>query len=93
MKYLFFIFSIVLLLSCPIFTVPADIEKLSGPDYFPAVHKALSEAKQSIFVVMYYVDFQKDEPESKVSILMSDLVKAKDRGVKIKIILDQTVII
>lgn len=94
MKRLFFvfIFTAVLLNSCPSFASKADVEKLSNPDYFPAVDKVLKEAKKSIFLVMYYIDYRKNEPESKVSILVDDLVRAKDRGVNVKVILDQTVV-
>lgn len=69
-----------------------EVEKLTGSNYFDAVHEVLSEAKQSVYVVMYYVDFRKNELESKVSILVDDIVKARNRGVAVKVILDQTVV-
>lgn len=81
MKSLFFafIFLSFILISYPSFSIPRDVEKLSGSDYFSSVNKALTKAKKSIFFVMYYIDFGKSKLESKVFILVDDLVKAKDR--------------
>lgn len=94
MKKVFFVsaFLILLLFCSYIYPVPADIEKLSGPDYFPAVDKTINEAKKSIFVVMYYIEYKKDEPDSKVTILLNDLIKAKERGVSVSVILDRTAV-
>jgi len=75
-----------------VFAITGDIETLNGPAYFDAAHKAITGANKSVVMVMYYINFRKDEPGSKVSILMDDLVGAKKRGVTVKVILDQTVV-
>lgn len=110
MKCLFFV---LILLSCVFisevtYPIPADVEKLSGPDCFPAIDKTLNEANKSIFVVMYYIEYKKETPrnssvlamckdnqekqEGKVYTLLSDLVRAKERGVSVSVILDRTTI-
>lgn len=94
MKRILFI-SILLLFVSTIFSYSAvigEIEKINGSDYFPAIHEVLQNAKKSIYMVMYYVNYRKDEHQSKVSILVNDLVEAHERGVDVKIILDQNVV-
>ncbi len=70
------------------FCFPADVVSLNNQEYFPAAQKAISEAKKSIFVVMYLISFNKEDKNSKVSQLMDELAKAKLRGVEVKAILD-----
>jgi len=69
-----------------------EITPLSNQEYFTAVHRSFAEAKDSIYVVMYYINFKKYQPKSTVSILVNDLVKAKERGVDVKVVLDQTIV-
>lgn len=92
MKLFYLVVAFLFLTQCFVFAVPAEVEKLSNPEYFEVVHKSISEAKQSIFVVMYYIAFNKNQSKSKVSILVNDLVQAKERGVDVKVILDQTAV-
>lgn len=94
MKKVFFVsaFLIFLLLCSYIYPVPTDVEKLSGVDYFPTIDKAFNATKKSIFVVMYYIEYKKDEHDSKVTILLNNLVKAKERGVNVSVILDRTAV-
>ena len=70
------------------FCYPADVVPLCNQEYFPAAQKAISQAKKSIFMVMYLISFNKDDKSSEVSQLMDELVKAKLRGVGVKVILD-----
>jgi len=42
------------------FCFPADVVSLNNREYFPAAQKAISKAKESIFVVMYLISFNKD---------------------------------
>jgi len=65
------------------------VEDISGAKYFPAVKEALSEAKKSIYMVMYFVGFNLDNKNSQVYGLVEELVKAHKRGIKVKVILDQ----
>ena len=52
------------------------ITNLSNRNYFPEVHQALSNAKKSIWVVMYSIDFNPYHTKSPTYRLMEDLVSA-----------------
>jgi len=69
----------------------AEVEDISGAKYFPAVKKALSEAKESIFLVMFVVRLRPYDRDSCVYQLMEELIGAHNRGVKVTVILDQNV--
>lgn len=70
------------------FCYTADVVPLCNQEYFPAAQKGISQAKKSILLVMYLISFNKEDKNSKVSQLMNELVKAKLRGVEVKVILD-----
>jgi len=70
---------------------PAEVTDISGHKYFPAVKEALSKAQKSIYLVMYFVNFDHKTKNSPVNDLVAELVNAHKRGVKIKVILDQNV--
>ena len=63
-----------------------DLIFLPTGAYLPEVHKRLCDAKESIYVVMYWVS-------STVGVvtnpLVKDLIDAHERGVKVKVILDE----
>ncbi len=69
----------------------ATVEDISGDKYFPAVKEALSKAKKSINMAMYFVSFDPQEKVSGVSGLVEELVNAHKRGVKVKVLLDQNI--
>ncbi len=74
------------------FALPADnVVPLINEQYFPAVHKALREAKKSIFCVMYLAKLSKKDDSELTNTLIRDLIKASKRGVDVKVILDQNV--
>jgi len=70
---------------------PAQVRDISGKKYFPEVTAALSEAKNSVFVVMYLVRLNPHCKESAVYKLLDELVKAHQRGVEVEVILDQNI--
>ncbi|MCG2708272.1 MAG: phospholipase D-like domain-containing protein [Candidatus Omnitrophica bacterium] len=70
------------------FCYTADVVPLCNQEYFPAAQKGISQAKKSILLVMYLISFNKEDKNSKVFQLMDELVKAKLRGVEVKVILD-----
>lgn len=59
-------------------------------DYYQAVHKALEEAKESIYMVMYVLKRGPGERHP-VNLLLNDLIDAKKKGLKVKVILDESV--
>jgi len=69
----------------------AEVTDISRAKYFPAVKKALSEAKKSIFVVMFVVGLRPYDRDSSVYQLMEELIKAHKRRVKVTVILDQNI--
>jgi len=73
------------------FSYEADIVDISGKKYFPAVKEELSKAKESIFMVMFKVGLSGYDKSSSVYKLVDELVKAHQRGVKVKVILDQNI--
>lgn len=64
------------------------VTTLIDEEYFPVVHEALEKAKKSIYIAMYAAKKEKD-PNSPVNQLLDDLIQAHERGVRIKVILDQ----
>ena len=62
-----------------------DLIFLPTGAYLPEVHKALCDAKESIYVVMYLVSRNVGVVTNP---LVKDLIDAHKRGVKIKVILD-----
>ncbi len=69
----------------------ANVEDLSGDKYFPAVKEALKNAKSSIYLVMYFVNFDPKAKKSPINELVAEVVNAHKRGVKVKVILDQNI--
>ena len=64
---------------------------LFGKDYFTTLHKALEEAKDSIYVAMYIISLPSGgDANNPVSMLVDDLIEAKKRGVYVKVVLDDT---
>ena len=78
-----------LLFSQNLFALQADIENISPDQYLQTTLNELTQAKESIYVVMYLVSADPTEPNSQVSQLLKALVDAKQRGVQVKVILDQ----
>jgi len=63
-------------------------EILIGSDYFPAVHKALSQAQHSIEVVMYLIIMDPQDTENPVNILINDLIAARKKKAQVRVILE-----
>ena len=69
----------------------ATVEDISQDKYFPKVKQALINAKSSIDMVMYFVNFDPSAKKSPVNELVEELINAHKRGVKVKVILDQNI--
>jgi len=69
----------------------ATVEDISGDKYFPAVIEALKNAKSSIALAMYFVNFDPSAKKSPANLLTEELINAHKRGVKVKVILDQNI--
>ncbi len=69
---------------------PTDTEFIPSNKYFEVALNEISQAKTSIKLYMYLVSLSDDEPNSQVFRLLDSLVQAKQRGVVVQVILDQT---
>ncbi len=69
----------------------AEVKDISGREYYPAVTGALQGAKESIYMVMYQVSLRPYDKATKVYKLIEELIHAKERGVELKVILDQNI--
>ena len=92
-KYLliFLIALVVLGINARVFCYEADVIDISGAKYFPAVKEALSEAEESIYLVMFIIELSAYKKHSKANRLIDELISAKGRGVDVKVILDQNI--
>ena len=71
-------------------TYTAQVADISDSKYYPAVKKAIQEAKTDIYMSMYLVSLGPYDKSSPVYNLVNELIKAQKRGVKVKVILDQS---
>lgn len=87
-----FILALLLILVLPFtsFAFQADVKDISQDKYFQATLDSINSAKKSIFMVMYYISFNPFNKDSKPYKLTQSLISAHRRGVKVKVILDQT---
>ena len=92
-KYKLILYVILALAIIParVFCYEGQVEDISGGKYFPAVKKVISEAKESIYMVMFKVGLRPYDKNSSVYQLVDELINAYKRGVKVKVILDQNI--
>ncbi|MFH1834774.1 MAG: phospholipase D-like domain-containing protein [Methanobacteriota archaeon] len=67
----------------------ASVIPVSDRGYFEAAHKALSEAKTSIHIASFEVKYYENFPNSSMNILVEDLIAAHNRGVEVKVVVDE----
>ena len=72
------------------FALPVDAEDIPSDKYFDTTLAEINNAKSSIFVVMYMISSSPNQPNSQPNQLVNALIKAKDRGLDVKVVLDQT---
>lgn len=85
-----FVLGILLLISqTTSFASQADVQNIPPDQYSPTTLSAISQAKESVYLVMYLASLDPKEPNSEVSQLLKALVDAKSRGVRIKVVFDQ----
>ena len=77
-----------ILLLLPALASAQDIKVITNREYFNVVHKAIKEAKNSIKVMMFEVGYYEEYPNSPSNILITDLIKARKRGVEVEVILE-----
>ncbi|MFH1063176.1 MAG: phospholipase D-like domain-containing protein [Candidatus Omnitrophota bacterium] len=83
-------FLYVLIFFCSCFLpVNCFAEILTGQAYQAAVHKQLSQAEKSITVVMYFIILE-PSGQGPINELVADLICAKQRGVVVRVILEDS---
>ncbi len=76
----------------PVYSLPADdVIPLVDTEYYPAVHKALANAKKSILCVMFMAKLDPKHTGGDEYQLVLDLINAHKRGVEVQVIFDQNV--
>ncbi|MDP2943907.1 MAG: phospholipase D-like domain-containing protein [Candidatus Omnitrophota bacterium] len=73
------------------FALTVDIADISDNKYFDVVNQELKEAKKSIYVAMYSIYIDPSNPQSPPSLLLQDLIDAKNRGLTVKVYLDKSI--
>ena len=91
MKLALTIFSIFILITQNVYAYQSDVQNISSDKYFESTLAELNSAKSSIQVVMYLVSILPEQPDSQPGQLVQALIKAKERGVDVKVILDQNI--
>jgi len=86
--FLLLVFSSFLSFSQVLSTPASSVELIPSEKCFDRVHSLLNEATKSIFVVMYLFKYYPEYPLSPSNVLLQDLIKAKERGLDVKILLD-----
>ncbi len=76
----------LLMVSFPFYAC-ADV--LFGESYHEAIHKYLKKADTSITIAMYFIILE-PEGEGPINELINDIVDAKNRGVQVKIVLENS---
>ncbi len=66
-----------------------DVTPLNDTDYLPQVKKALQEARESIYVVMFAMRVGGGQANP-VNSLVQELINARQRGVRVKVILERS---
>ena len=90
-RLLAILFLLSVSLNPTLYAASTDVQAINGKDYYPAVKEALQEADKSIYMVMYQVALRTPDKNSKVYQLVDELIKAYNRGVAVRVILDQNI--
>ncbi len=78
------------LLSMQAGSAHADTEYVPTPKYFESTLTAISKAKDSVEVWMYIIQADKREKDSQPRKLLDALIEAKRRGVRVRVVLEQS---
>lgn len=87
-KLLISFFLILTLFTPSVFADNSQI--LSGKEYFQTTLQAIQQAKKSIFLAMYIINVGPVAEEHSASVLLESLISAKERGVAVKVIIDES---
>ena len=72
------------------FSVTAFADVLFGRVYYETLHKYFTQSRKSITIAIYFIIIDHKDETNPVNQLVDDLVAAKNRGVEVKIILEDS---
>ena len=72
------------------FSPNASAEVLFGEAYYQTLHKHFIQAEESITIAMYFMYPNFEDPNNPINQLLNDLVDAKQRGVDVKVVLEDS---
>jgi len=73
------------------FPLPVDeVKPLIKKDYYPEVLDLIKRAEKSIYLVMYGIQLKGRDEKDMVNTLLEELIEARKRGVKVKVILENS---
>jgi len=85
-------FSVIFSLQCLTgYSYQADVKYIPSQEYGNTAVTEIENAKSSIKVYMYLVSVFMDQPNSLTMKLIQSLIKAKERGVDVLVVLDQNI--
>ena len=67
----------------------AEVVPISDRGYFPAVHKALQEAKNSIHIAAFELKYYPNNTGSNENLIVEDIISASRRGLDVRIVVDE----
>jgi len=65
------------------------IDLLNDQSYYPVVISLINNANKSIHAMIFEIKYYKNYPNSSTNELLRSLIKAKKRGIDVKIIMDE----
>jgi len=90
-KILLFTFLLLFLLKADFcFSFSADVKPICNRKYFSQVRSLISEAEQSIYIILYIARYYQEYPDSSSNRLIRELISAAKRGVDVQVILDRS---
>ena len=90
-RILLFTFLLLFLLKADFcFSFSADVKPICNRKYFSQVRSLISEAEQSIYIILYIARYYQEYPDSSSNRLIRELISAAKRGVDVQVILDQS---
>jgi len=84
-------FLAALLFAAAAYAYPAEVENIPPERYFEVTMNEIRQAESSIRLYMYLVVLPPMETDSVVYRLVNALVEAKERGVDVRVVLDQNI--
>lgn len=67
----------------------AQVIPVFNREYYPHVRKVLSNANESIHMAVFELKYYRQYPESNENRIIEEIIKAENRGVDVKILVDE----